>query len=102
MERLIDEFELEPGFIINTDLRVEFDYNGCGECDVEFGNIWTRNYKKIKGPPRMGGDMEDGINIYNMPQYKAIYDAACRAVLTDIQSIHDEWVEDIKDSYGEY
>ncbi|MCP4108355.1 MAG: hypothetical protein GY749_22895 [Desulfobacteraceae bacterium] len=88
MDRHIDEFEIETGFIINTDLQVEFDYYGCGQCDIEFGDIWTLAADYKTKPVTW----TKGIRIDENPAYAAIVEAVKKQVLNDLDSIHDEWM----------
>ena len=96
-ERRIDEFEIEPGFIINTDLRVEFEYNGEPDDGLFFGEIWTQVYQTKDGKP----NYTDGIRIDNRAEYARIVSGAMHEVLKDMDSIHDEWVDAARGDYPE-
>ena len=96
-ERRIDEFEIEPGFIINTDLRVEFEYYGEPDDGLDFGEIWTLVFQPKDGKAHY----TDGIRIDERADYERIVSAAMHEVLKDIDSIHDEWVDAARDDYPE-
>ena len=101
MNRPTDEFQLEPGFFIQTDLRVEFDYNGEPDDGLDFGEVWTRRVEWKKVGDKRKPFYSDCIRIDNRPEYEAIVKAAQADVLKDIDVIHDEWVDAAKDDYPE-
>ncbi len=88
MEREIDELTIESGFIITTDLRIEFDYYGDGITTIEFGEIWT-TWTDYSIKPHV---KKDGVRIDNRDDCKLIVKAAVQYILDDISDIHDEWI----------
>ena len=98
MERHIDEFEIEKGFTINTDLRVEFEYNGEPDDGLDFGEIWTLVFQAKDGKAHYS----DGIRIDERADFERIVSAAMHHVLTNhMDDIHDEWVESAREDYDE-
>ena len=98
MQRETDELEIEPGFILTVDLRIEFDYYGEPDDGLEFGEIWT-TYTDWKATPRI---TRDGVRIDNRDDCKLIVEAAQKYILQDISDIHEEWLDAKQNEYADY
>lgn len=98
MQHETDEIEIEKGFVLNTDLRIEFEYDGRGEDDIEFGEIWT-TWTDYSVTPRV---TKDGVRIDERDDCRLIVETAKQYVLQDISDIHGKWLDAERDNYDEY